>query len=69
MDSKIRDLLGECGLSDILTVMQASRFDVRRQGFWDQERPNIRQSLARLVGLIMRLSGGDASVALRVFFA
>jgi hypothetical protein len=41
---------------------------VRRQSFWDQERPNLRECLAHLVGLIMRLAGGDASVALRVSF-
>ena len=41
---------------------------VRRQSFWDQERPKLRESLAHLVGLIMRLAGCDASVALRVSF-
>ena len=41
---------------------------VRRQGFWDQWRPKLRESLAHLVGLIMRRAGGDASVALRVSF-
>ncbi len=39
---------------------------VRRQSFWDQERPNLRECLAHLFGLIMRRAGGDASVALRV---
>ena len=39
---------------------------VRRQGFWDQWRPKLRESLAHLFGLIMRRAGGDASVALRV---
>ena len=29
---------------------------------------NLRERLARLVGLIMRRAGGDASVALRVSF-
>ena len=41
---------------------------VRRQGFWNQRRPNLRESLAHLVGLIMRRAGGDASVAFRVSF-
>jgi hypothetical protein len=41
---------------------------VRRQGFWDQERPNLRESLAHLVGLIIRRVGGDASAAFRVSF-
>jgi hypothetical protein len=41
---------------------------VRRQVFWDQERPNLRESLAHLVGLIIRRVGGDASAAFRVSF-
>jgi hypothetical protein len=41
---------------------------VCRQGFWDQWRSKLRESLAHLVGLIMRRAGGDASVALRVSF-
>jgi len=41
---------------------------VRRQGFWDQERPILRESLAHLVGLIMRRAGGDASAALRASY-
>ena len=41
---------------------------VRRQGFWDQERPNLRESLAHLVGFIMRRAGGDASGAFRASF-
>jgi hypothetical protein len=45
-----------------------NRPTVRGQGFWDQERPNLRESLAHLVGLIMRRAGCDASVALRVSF-
>ena len=43
-------------------------FPVRRQGFWNQRRPNLRESLAHLVDLIMRLAGGDASVAFRASF-
>lgn len=42
--------------------------NVRRQGFWNQWRPKLRESLAHLVGLIMRRAVGDASVALRVSF-
>ena len=41
---------------------------VRRQGFWNHRRPNLRESLAHLVDLIMRLAGGDASVAFRASF-
>jgi len=41
---------------------------VRRQGFWDQRLPKLRESLAHLVGLIMRRAGGDASVAFRGSF-
>jgi putative transposase len=40
--------------------------DVRRQGFRDQWLPKLRESLAHLVGLIMRRAGGDASGAFRV---
>ncbi len=57
----------------VRAVLDLSRFDaapliafVRRQSFWDQERPNLRECLAHLFGLIMRRAGGDASVALRV---
>jgi hypothetical protein len=46
----------------------AQQHSVRRQGFWDQWRPKLRESLAHLFGLIMRRAGGDASVALRVSF-
>ena len=41
---------------------------VRRQGFWNQWRLNLRESSAHLVVLIMRRVVCDASVALRVFF-
>ena len=47
--------------------MRAGRRFVRRQGFWHQLQLKLRGSLAHLVGLIMRLAGGDASDALRVF--
>ncbi|WP_299691432.1 hypothetical protein, partial [uncultured Tateyamaria sp.] len=39
---------------------------VRRQGFWCQWRPKLRESLAHLVGLMMRRAVGDASAGLRV---
>jgi hypothetical protein len=42
---------------------------VRRQGISDQEMPNLRESLARLVGLIMRLAGGDTSAAFRLILS
>ena len=41
---------------------------VRRQNFWNQERRKQRESLALLVGFIMRRAVCDASDALRVFF-
>ena len=41
---------------------------VRRQSFWHQWLPKLRESFAHLVGLIMRRAGGDASVALRASF-
>ena len=40
----------------------------RRQGFWHQERPKLRESLAHLVVLIMRRVVCDASVAFRASF-
>ena len=41
---------------------------VRRQGFWDQGRPKLRERLAHLVGLIMQRVACDASVAFRASF-
>jgi len=41
---------------------------VRHQSFWNQWQLKLRESLAHLVGFIMRRAGGDASVALRVSF-
>lgn len=41
---------------------------VRRQSLWNQRRPELRESLAHLVGVIMRRVACDASVALRVSF-
>jgi hypothetical protein len=41
---------------------------VRRQSFWVPMRPRLRESLAHLVGLIMRRVVCDASVAFRVSF-
>ena len=42
--------------------------DVRRQGFWNQWRAKLSESLAHLVGCIMRRVVCDASVALRASF-
>ena len=53
---------------NILINFWLRAYDVRRQGFWDQERLNLRESLAHLVGLIMLRVGGDASAAFRVSF-
>lgn len=41
---------------------------VRRQSFWVQRRPKLKESLAHLVGLIMRRVVCDASVAFRASF-
>ena len=41
---------------------------VRRQGFWHQWQLNLRESLAHLVGCIMRRVVCDASVAFRASF-
>ena len=41
---------------------------VRRQGFWNRWQLKLRESLAHLVGLIMRRAVCDASVAFRAFF-
>ncbi len=41
---------------------------VRRQSFWVQRSPELRECLAHLVGLIMRRVGCDASGALRASF-
>ncbi|PYG25063.1 hypothetical protein C8N36_13713 [Pelagimonas varians] len=41
---------------------------VRRQSFWVQRRPKLRETLAHLVGLIMRRVACDASGALRASF-
>ena len=46
----------------------SSSICVRRQSFWNQWRPKLRESSAHLVGLIMRRAGGDASDAFRVSF-
>ncbi len=41
---------------------------VRRQGFWHQRRPRLRESSAHLVGCIMRRVVCDASVAFRASY-
>jgi len=41
---------------------------IRRQSFWNQLGLKLRESLAHLVGLIMRRAGCDASVAFRASF-
>jgi membrane-bound lytic murein transglycosylase MltF len=42
--------------------------DVRRQGFWDRRRPELREGLAHLVVLIMRPICGEASAGFRWSF-
>ena len=49
-------------------AIEAAHNTVRRQGFWNQSGPKLREGLAHLVGLIMRRVGGDASVAFGVSF-
>ena len=49
---------GEVLCNGILTV--------RRQGFWNHEQRKLKESLAHLIGLIMRRIVCDASDALRV---
>ncbi|MCK0171721.1 hypothetical protein MWU53_11675, partial [Aliiroseovarius sp. S1123] len=49
-------------------ITNAGRRTVRRQGFWNQWLRKLIESLAHLVGFIMRRGGGDASVAFRVSF-
>jgi hypothetical protein len=41
---------------------------VRRQGFWHQRWPKLRERSAHLVDCNVRRAGGDASVALRASF-
>ena len=41
---------------------------VRRQSFWNQERPKLRESLAHLISVIMRRVVCDASAAFRASF-
>jgi len=43
--------------------------NVRRQVFWNQWHPKLRESLAHLFGLLMQRAVCDASLAFRVSFA
>jgi UTP:GlnB (protein PII) uridylyltransferase len=61
-----RNLLLE--LSKLETLPMLTVCGVRRESFWNQWQLKLRESLAHLVGFIMRRAGGDASVALRVSF-
>ena len=56
------------GQWDEFAIVGWGELDVRRQGFWHQELRKLRESLAHLVGFIMRRVVCDASVALRVSF-
>ncbi|WP_406645631.1 hypothetical protein QEZ52_16825 [Aliisedimentitalea scapharcae] len=64
--SHAEQLLLQAILDELNRSNEAARI-VRRQSFWNQWLPKLRESLAHLFGLIMRRAGGDASVALRVF--
>ena len=53
----------------LLTTLGVSiGLGVRRQGFWNQLLPKLRDRFAHLVGLIMRRVVCDASVAFRASF-
>ena len=55
-------------LNVVIDGVVGDLMSVRRQGFWNQGRPKLRESLGHLVDLIMRRAVCDASVALRVSF-
>ncbi|MEP4337085.1 MAG: hypothetical protein ABJ360_11975 [Roseobacter sp.] len=57
-------IIGAMGLSP----SWAQEVPVGRQSFWNQWRPKLRESLAHLVGLIMRRVVCVASGALRASF-
>ena len=61
------DIFHEIGFDTSLTFARVPEI-VRHQSFWNQWQLKLRESLAHLVGFIMRRAGGDASVALRVSF-
>jgi hypothetical protein len=57
------------GLCNFLGITRETWIDcVRRQGFWDRWRPDLREGLAHLVGLIMRRIFGEASAAFQLSF-
>ena len=60
--------IGPVTLIDRNQVIPLIFTTVRRQSFWNQWHPNLRESLAHLVGFIMRRAGGDASGVLRASF-
>ena len=51
-----------------LLVSHSRLKTVRRQSFWNQERPKLRESLAHLISVIMRRVVCDASAAFRASF-
>ena len=55
-------------INAVHAILNELKQGVRRQGFSNQWRLKLRESLAHLVGFIMRRAGGDASVAFRVSF-
>ncbi len=67
-DCSVGHFPSECGAESSWIVGGGALLPVRRQGFGNQGRPRLRESLADLVGLIMRRAGGDASAVLRVSF-
>ena len=58
----------QCPERGASTIHPERRSGVRRQGFWHQLRLKLRESLAHLVGFIMRCVVCDASVAFRASF-
>ena len=68
MIAYIANRLEDCGAKVDVLFEENGQKAVRRQGFWHQELRNLRESLAHLVGCIMRRVVCDASVALRGSF-
>ncbi|MEL6508250.1 MAG: hypothetical protein AAFQ32_00520 [Pseudomonadota bacterium] len=64
-----RDNVISAGLSSAVYGTDFSyHLSIRRQGFWNRWRCNLREGLARLFGLIMGLICGEASAAFRLSF-
>ena len=60
------EFAGDVGRPVVAEQFWLVQHPVRRQGFWDRLRPDLREGLAHLVGLTMRRICGEASVAFRL---